>query len=254
MSYDPGGVFSEVRYVDEKLPGDRGTYRVQVNLHKAGDRIVIDNEGTTEQGEGPIGIVFNGFSGSVFGVLGTSMLYEQLFAFGGAGRQIEYAPTPGLITCVDHPAACSAGILNVVTHMGAVQTCINRMLATDPELKQDIVAASPDYPVPVIAGKDDRGGTYGQAVLDHMAMGSGARAFGDGINTGGPSWSPLIFLLNAESIEQWYPMVYLYRTELTDSGGAGRWRGGVGLKYAWTLYRAESMNMVTFSGGMRAST
>lgn len=250
----PDGIFSEVRYVDENLPGDRGTYRVQINLRKTGDRLVIDNEGTVAQGDGPIGIVFNGFAGSVFGVLNTSMLYEQLFAFGGAGRQIDYEPTPGLITCVDHPAACSAGILNVVTHMGAVQTCINRMLATDPELKSDIVAAAPDYPVPVIAGKDDRGNGYGQAVLDHMAMGSGARSFGDGVDTGGPTWSPLTFLLNAEAVEQWYPMVYLYRRELTDSGGAGRWRGGVGLKYAWTPYRAESMDMVTFSGGMCMST
>lgn len=254
LSRIPDGTFSEVRYIDEKLPGDRSTYRIQVNVRKEGDRLTIDNEGTDAQGEGPIGTVFNSFSGSILGVLSTSMLYEQLFAFGGADRQIEYDPTPGLLTCVDYPAAVSAGILNVVTHMGAVQTCVDRMLATDPELKRDIVAPSPDYTVPVVAGSDDRGREYGQAILDHFAMGSGARSFGDGIDTGGPSWGPLCFLLNAEAVEQWYPMIYLYRTELADSGGAGKWRGGNGLKYAWTPYRAQSMSVVSFAGGMSVST
>lgn len=251
----PDGVYSEVRYIDEKLPGDRGTYRFQVNLRKQGDRLTIDNIGTdTQTDEGPIGTVFNSFSGSVLGVLSTSMLYEQLFAVGGATRQITYDPTPGLITCADYPAAVSAGILNVVTQMGAVQTCIDRMLATDVDLKKDIVAPAPDYLVPVVAGVDDRGGVYGQAILDHMAMGSGARSFGDGVDTGGPNWSPLTFLLNAEAVEQWYPMVYLYRTVLVDSGGAGRHRGGLGLKYAWTPYRAESMTVMSFAGGMSVST
>lgn len=251
----PDGTYSEVRYIDEKLPGDRATYRFQVNLRKTGDRITIDNVGTDPQtDEGPIGTVFNSFCGSVLGVLSTSMLYEQLFAVGGATRQITYDPTPGLITCADYPAAVSAGILNVVTQMGAVQTCIDRMLATDPALKRDIVAPAPDYLVPVVAGEDDRGGSYGQAILDHMAMGSGARSFGDGVDTGGPSWSPLTFLLNAEAVEQWYPMVYLYRAALADSGGAGRHRGGLGLKYAWTPYRANSMSVVSFAGGMSVST
>lgn len=246
----PDGTWSEVRYVDEKLPGDRGSYRVCLNLTKDGDRLRVDNAGTAVQQEGPIGIPFLSMAGSVMSVLSVSMLYEQLFAIGGAERQMDYEPEPGLLNCVRHPAAVSAGILNVVTHMGLVQTCVNRMLACDPELKDDIFAAAPDYVVPVVTGTNDRGEFYGSAILDHFGMGGGARSNSDGVDTGGPSWSPLTFLLNAESVEQWYPLIYLWRTELTDGGGAGCWRGGTGLSYAWTPYRAESMDVVTFGGGM----
>lgn len=250
----PDGTWSAVRYLDERLPGDRGTYRVQVNVTKRGDRLIFDNDGTEEQTEGPLGITFASFSGSALSPLTVTMLHEQLFAVGGANRQVDLRPTPGRLTCVDHPAAVGAGVLNVTGHIAAVQTCVNRMLACDPELAKDIVAASPDYPVPVVTGRDDRGRYYGQAILDHFAMGLGARSWQDGVDTGGPAWSPLTFLLNVEAVEQFYPLVYLYRRELADSGGAGRWRGGTGFAYAWMPHRADTMSLANFGGGMSSST
>jgi N-methylhydantoinase B len=249
----PDGTWSAVRYVDERLPGDRGTYRVQVNVTKRGDRLIFDNDGTENQMEGPLGITFASFSGSALSPLTVTMLHEQLFAVGGASRQVDLRPTPGRLTCVDHPAAVGAGVLNVTGHIAAVQTCINRMLACDPKLAKDIVAASPDYPVPVVTGRDDTGRYYGQAILDHFAMGLGARSWQDGVDTGGPAWSPLTFLLNVEAVEQFYPLVYLWRRELPDSGGAGRWRGGTGFSYAWMPYRAETMGLANFGGGMSSS-
>jgi N-methylhydantoinase B len=249
----PDGTWSAARYVDERLPGDRGTYRVQVNLTKRGDRLSFDNEGTEDQQTGPLGITYASFSGSALSPLTVTLLSDQLFAVGGASRQVDLEPSPGRLTCVDHPAAVGAGVLNVTGHIAAVQTCVNRMLACDPELAESIVAASPDYPVPVVTGTDDRGTYYGQAVLDHFAMGLGARSWQDGVDTGGPAWSPLTFLLNVEAVEQFYPLVYLYRRELIDSGGAGKWRGGVGLAYAWIRYRAQSMGLANFGGGMATS-
>ena len=250
----PDGTWSEVRYLDERLPGDRDTYRVQVNITKKGDRLIVDNQGTAAQVEGPLGFTFTGFAGSVIGTLSSTVLYEQLFAIGGADRQIDYNPQPGLISCVDYPAAVSGGVFSILAHMGAVQTCIGRMLSTDPDLRKDIVAANPDYCLPVLAGQDDEGNYYGQALLDSTALGSGARSFGDGINTSGPTWSPLMALLNVEQTEQWYPIVYLYRRDLVDSGGAGEYRGGVGMSYCVTPYRAKSMEMTTNSAGMAMST
>lgn len=250
----PDGTWSEVKFLDHKLPGDRNTYRMQVNLNKVGDRLIIDNEGTAPQTDsGPLGFAFAATVGSITGVMSTSMVYEQLFSVGGASRQIDYHFKPGRVTCVKHPAAVSAGTINVIAHLNAVQQCISRMLATDPELAKDALTSAPDYTVPVIAGTNDAGEPYGQAMLDHMAMGSGARSWTDGVDTSGPTWSPLTFLLSIESIEQWYPLLYLYRRQLTDSGGAGRWRGGVGLSYCWMPYRAGSMEMVNFSGGMTNS-
>ncbi len=249
----PDGTWSEVRYVDEKLPGDRGTYRIQVNLTKVGDRIVLDNQGSEAQMEGPNGITKCAFGGAAVAAFTPAFLHEHLYAIGGAYRQIEIDFEPGLLNCVDHPAAVGAGVLTVVDQVGAVQNCINRMLACEEELASRIVAPSPGYVVPVVTGRAADGSFYGSGILDHLAAGLGARSGRDGIDTSGHIWSPLTLLINVEDVEQWFPLVYLYRREMPDTGGVGRWRAGVGLAYAFFRHNAQSMNLANFGGGMCVS-
>ena len=249
----PDGTWTEVRYLDDALPGNRSTQRTQLNVTKKGDRLVIDNAGTDRETPGVNGIPFTSWTGSITGIISVSMLYEQLFAYGGSERQIDYRPTPGLLTCVNHPTATSGGILQAVTMMNAAQAVFSRMMACDPGLKEDLVAPCSDFELPVLVGFDDRGNFFGQALLDAFAGGSGARSFGDGINTSGPSYSPLSMALNVELIEQWYPILYLYRKEDADGGGAGKWRGGTGLRSAITPYRAQSMSIITNTAGQSVS-
>jgi N-methylhydantoinase B len=249
----PDGTWSEVRYLDEALPGQRTTQRTQINVHKKGDRLVIDNVGTDRETPGTNGIPYTSWTGSITGIISVSMLYEQLFAYGGSDRQIDYRPTPGLLTCVNHPTAVSGGILQAVTMMNAVQALLSRMMACDPGLKMDLVAPCSDFELPVLVGYDDRDKFFGQAILDAFAGGSGARSFGDGVNSSGPTYSPLSMSLNVELIEQWYPILYLYRKEDADSGGAGKWRGGTGLRSAITPYRAKSISVITNTAGQSVS-
>jgi len=250
----PDGTWSEVRWFDEKLPGDRGTHRMQVNITKTGGRLRIDNRGTEEQAEGPNGFTFTGFAGALMGVISVTMLADQMFSIGGAERQIDFDPTPGLLSCCDYPAAVSGGVMNILTHMNALMVIFSRMLACDPDVKKDLIGAGPEWPLLVLAGSDDRDSYFGTALMDASAMGSGARSFKDGVDTSGPAWSPLIRLLNIEASEQWYPIVYLYRRELTDGGGAGRWRGGTGMEEAVTPYRAKAIEAITNTGGSGIST
>jgi N-methylhydantoinase B len=249
----PDGKWTEVRYLDDALPGNRSTQRTQLNVTKKGDRLIIDNAGSDRETPGVNGIPFTSWTGSITGIISVSMLYEQLFAYGGSERQIDYRPTPGLLTCVNHPTAVSGGILQAVTMMNAAQAVFSRMMACDPGLKEDLVAPCSDFELPVLVGYDDRGNFFGQALLDAFAGGSGARSFGDGINTSGPSYSPLSMALNVELIEQWYPILYLYRKEDADGAGAGKWRGGTGLRSAITPYRAQSMSIVTNTAGQSVS-
>jgi N-methylhydantoinase B len=249
----PDGTWSEVRYLDEALPGQRTSQRTQLNVQKKGDRLIIDNVGTDPETPGTNGIPFTSWTGAITGIISVSMLYEQLFAYGGSERQIDYRPTPGLLTCVNHPTAVSGGILQAVTMMNAIQAVLSRMMACDPGLKQDLVAPCSDFELPILVGFDDRGKFFGQAILDAFAGGSGARSFGDGVNSSGPTYSPLSMSLNVELIEQWYPILYLYRKEDADTGGAGKWRGGTGLRSAITPYRAASISIITNTAGQSVS-
>ena len=250
----PDGTWTETRYIDEPLPGSRSTQRTQLSVTKKGDRLEISNAGTDAQTPGTNGIPFVTWAGSITGIISVSMLFEQLFAYGGSERQIDYDPTPGTLTCVDHPAAVSGGILHAVTMMNAMQAVLSRMMACSESLKGDLVAPCGEFMLPVLIGFNDRGQYFGQAILDSFACGSGARSFGDGIDTGGPNFSPLSMILNVEQLEQWYPLLCLYRRSDPDSGGAGKWRGGNGLRLGITPYRAREMTIVTNTGGQGAST
>ena len=245
----PDGTWTEIRYLDEALPGQRTTQRTQLTVTKKGDRIIINNAGTDAQTPGTNGIPFTSFSGSITGIISVSMLYAQLFAYGGCERQIDYDLTPGLLMCCDYPTAVSGGILQTIPMMNAVQSILSRMMACDDSLRGDLVAPCGDFMLPVLIGYDDRGKYFGQAILDSFGCGSGARSFGDGVDSSGPTFSPLSMVLNVELIEQWYPLLFLYRKEDADGGGPGEWRGGNGMRSAITPYRSKSMTVVTNSGG-----
>ena len=70
---------------------------------------------------------------------------------------------------------------------------------------------------------------------------------GDGINTGGQSRTPICQLPNVEHTEQTFPVLFLYRKELPDSGGVGQYRGGlsaescfISASSAWSMPEPDS--------------
>ncbi|SOD72142.1 N-methylhydantoinase B [Jatrophihabitans sp. GAS493] len=250
----PDCTLSDVLYFDEKLPGDRTTHRVQFNITKRGSRLTIDNIGTEAQSDGPNGFTYMNFAGIVLGVTAQTILYEHTFSIGGAQRQIDFRPIPGLLSCCDYPAAVSGGVLNISSSYERLQNMFARLLATDPELKADIAVAGPDCPLTVLAGLDDRGNFFGTAVTAACGFGGGSRSYADGIETAGASYDPLIRMPNVEDTEARDPLLILYRKEAEDTGGAGRWRGGVGMEVALMTYRAGYVEIITNAGGQGVTT
>jgi N-methylhydantoinase B len=250
----PDCTVSDVFYFDEEMPGDRKTHRVQFNLTKRGDRLIVDNEGTDAQGIGPNGFTFVNFMGIVLGLSALTLLHEHTFSVGGAYRQIDFRPTPGTLTCCDYPAAVSGGVMNIISSFVRVQNSLARLMACDPELKRDLVVCGADHPLLVLAGADDRGNFFGTAVLEAVGAGGGSRAHADGVNTAGLVIAPMSKMPNVEDTEQYYPMLMMYRTEATDTGGPGRYRGGVGIEVAFTPYRSAQVEAITNAGGQGVST
>ncbi len=79
-------------------------------------------------------------------------------------------------------------------------------------------------------------------MLDMMAGGGGARANLDGISSGGYIGSMRISIANVESYEAEYPILYLWRREQADSGGAGTYRGGNGLSLAYVPHGVPNID------------
>jgi N-methylhydantoinase B len=250
----PDGTWSQVRYIDEAIPGDPNCYRIQVNVTKRDDRMIIDNEGSDPQVEGPVGIVYAVFEGSVLGSMSVTWLADHLFSVGGAARQIDFRPTPGLISCSDHPAPVAGGLPTALVQMNMLYDIFARMLAPIPGVREDMVTSGIEHPLTVLTAIAEDGRAAASQLSSSSGQGSGARLDRDGVNTSGPAWSPLMRLLNLESLERFFPVLYLYRRELVDGAGTGRQRGGAGMLSALIPHRARKMEVITNFGGQSVSS
>jgi N-methylhydantoinase B len=92
-----------------------------------------------------------------------------------------------------------------------------------------------------IFGVNARGRRVGALLSDHRGTGAGARSFADGFDHSGMIFSYLSFMADVESQEWKLPLLYLFRREVPDSGGPGKFRGGITAMVAVAPYRAQSL-------------
>ena len=74
--------------------------------------------------------------------------------------------------------------------------------------------------------------TPSASFTETFAGSGGARTFADGIDVGGEIPNPISRMANVETVEAGFPIRYLFRRRMTDSGGPGKYRGGAGMEFA----------------------
>ncbi|MCZ7526912.1 MAG: hydantoinase B/oxoprolinase family protein [Acidimicrobiia bacterium] len=91
--------------------------------------------------------------------------------------------------------------------------------------------------------------------LEQASNGSPARGFGDGENSAWCIYTPNADFGNAEVTELYYPILYLGRNVEPDSGGYGRFRGGLGHTAVWMVHNTPSgIDYQCGDAGMRSRT
>jgi hypothetical protein len=74
--------------------------------------------------------------------------------------------------------------------------------------------------------------------------GSGALAIKDGLDTAYVGWNPESDMGNIEIWEQNMPMLYLGRSIVPNSGGAGKYRGGCSFISTWLINKTSHLRLV----------
>jgi N-methylhydantoinase B len=98
--------------------------------------------------------------------------------------------------------------------------------------------------------RDARGKPDAMLLMDGNGVGAGARLDRDGINLTGSNYGgPGLVYPDVEIMEQSSPMLVLFKRLRTDSGGAGRFRGGASYEEAFAPYGIEEVEGTLF--GMR---
>ncbi len=252
----PDGVWRERTYVECCRPGDRRTHQVMLTLRKKGTELIFENDGTADQ-EGAMNATYSGWRGSIMVALNQLLCWDQYFAIGGALRHVRFDPTPGTFNCANYPASVStAPVQAMEISLYPTYNVLSKMLFGDPQMREDImcIGGTSQWPATLFRGIDQWGERYGYLLVDPIGGAIGAFATGDGINTGGQSRTPICKLPNVEHTEQTFPLLFLYRKEVVDSGGAGRWRGGMSAESCFIPHGTDTITHDTLSSGNATPT
>jgi len=252
----PDGVWRERAYVECCRPGDRRTHRVCLTLTKKGNRLIFDNDGTAPQ-DGAMNATYSGWRGSIMVALNQLLCWDQYFCIGGALRHVDFDPTPGTFNCANFPASVStAPVQAMEISLYPAYNVLSKMIFGDAEMRKDImcIGGTSQWPATIFRGTDQWGERYGYLLVDPIGGAIGAFSNGDGINTGGQSRTPICKLPNVEHTEQTFPLLFLYRKEVVDSGGAGKWRGGMSAESCFVPHGTERITHDTLSSGNATPT
>jgi N-methylhydantoinase B len=252
----PDGVWRDTNYLEVARTGDRKTYKAVLTMTKSGDRLIFSDEGTDPQ-TGAINVTYAGWRGGILCPINAFFLHDALYAIGGALRHIELRPTPGTFTCATHPGATSnGGSIGVHLVMGLAQNTVARMFAAAKERRREFVAQGgcTQWPGVTMSGVDRHGEPFGGFLLDPMGGAIGAFSFRDGVDIGGLWFDSKGLMPNVEQNEYSMPILYLYRREVPDSGGAGEFRGGNGGAVCFVPHKTERISQATTACGCAVPT
>ena len=224
----PDGTWRSVAYQEEAFEGDRGIYKIVLTMTKKADHIIFDFRGTDPQ-TGMINCTYAGMRAGVLSPVLTIVGGDIPWAPGGIVRCIEIISEEGTLNNATFPAGiCKASVASTWATNNAVVECVSKMLdASQEHRKSGMSVSCGTWLLSVLAGTNQYRIPFVTMLMEPMASGLGAKFYRDGIDTGGSADIPMGRAPDAEMTEFMFPVLLIWRREETDSGGPGRFRGGL---------------------------
>ena len=209
-------------------------YPICVRVIKHGDRLVVDLTGTSPQAPGSINCARPSMEGAIMGVILTFLCYDLPWAIAGLRNIVEIISAEGTLNNALSPAGVSMGstMAPLSTQDVAAQAFAKMMLCSERYREEAQANWTPGVNGSLLIAGNPEGEPFVGAITDFFSGGGGARTFTDGIDSGGIFHSMASRMANAETVESRVPVLQVYRRELPDAGGPGRFRGGVAVEFA----------------------
>jgi N-methylhydantoinase B len=214
--------------------------RIECAVTIEDDRLMVDYEGTSPQ-------IMRGLN-SPMNYTYAYTVYPLKCALDpmtprneGSYRAVSVTAPEGSILNPLHPAPCNARHLTGLFLSGALYQCLSQIV---PE--KVIADSSSPSPRPVYTGRDRRGDRFNQVLFGSGGMGASAQ--GDGLTcTAFPTNSGSGSI---EAFESSAPIIVWKKDLLPDSGGPGRYRGGLGQEIELEVATDETVRLSLLSDRM----
>jgi N-methylhydantoinase B len=200
-------------------------HHVRITIERHGSSLRIDLTGTDPQARGPINAAYSqSLSGILYGVrcfMDPSIPFNE-----GLLRPLEIILPLGTLVNPLPPAAVNA---RVVTVTAVVEAILDAVGAHDSD--RSTAASSMNHVLSLSGTNPVDGATW--LYYDADFGGIGARNGLDGVDASGAYFfRGRSHVLQLEALEAEYPVIFERYRLVRDSGGPGRWRGGLGVERA----------------------
>jgi N-methylhydantoinase B len=216
----PDGEYSGERWMDgDGVPGgERIVLRAKVVVK--GDDLLLDFAGSAPQARGALNVAPNALEATCYYAV-KALLDPELPANSGLFGAIRISAPPGSIVNPKFPAATAARAITCNRLSGAIFDALNQVLPPEKRM-----AHSHDSVPALLVSGERRGGTY--VYIETIGGGAGARHGSDGAD------AVQMHVTNSsnlpvEAFEIEYPLLIDEYGLVPDSGGAGEFRGGLGI-------------------------
>jgi N-methylhydantoinase B len=244
----PTGEWETEDYLDEDYFGNEGLVRVAVKLTLDGSSIVYDLTGS----DPPVNTILNGAFGSSFSsvVSGTKMFFPDIPLNSGFYRVMDVTLPENTVVNAALPIAVDG--FGTGSHEKIMNSIFELWSMVMPERS---VACAFNLEYLQLGGRDLRPGYQRDYMwYDWMLGGWGGRRGRDGQNGAPPVFGAGLAIQPTEPQERLSPVVVLEQEFITDSGGPGQHRGGVGIGKAARLTECDRSMLSFFTDRARSIT
>ena len=231
----PDGQWHSRQYLEVK--GE--IYKVLLTMKKIGDTLTFDFSGSSPQSKYGVNCSQWASLGGLFAPLFPLLCYDIVWNEGVIKPIKMIAPEGTIVNC-KLPAPVSVATVGAIQSVNnAACSAIGKMLAASEKYAEEATAVwHANHFAIFMFGNNQRGRLAIGILTETFAGAGGARSFADGVDVAGEMPNPISRMANVETLEAQFPIRYLFRRRLKDSGGPGEYRGGTGGEMAIVAHDA----------------
>ena len=241
------GTYSTTDWI-ENNGHDEGAWKIHCELRKEGDQLFFDYNKSDPQTDGFVNCGPSGLSGgvmvNVLQMIGYDIPYNDGFL-----RPIHFLSDEGKIVKASKPAPIGAGHMNATLKIQEVSMAsINKMFAASqsPWKDRSMGVWGDQWGLHLCHGLNREGKFEIYINMDGGGCGGAAYSSRDGIPVAGCPQQCGMDLPDVEFNEMNFPLFFQYKKLKQNSGGPGKFRGGLALEYSWSIYGVKEMTNVIF--------
>jgi N-methylhydantoinase B len=236
----PEGRWQSRQYLEVK--GE--VFRVVLTMTKAGDSLTFDFTGSSPQSRYSVNCSKWASLGGLFAPLFPLLCYDIVWNEGVIRPITMIAPEGSIVNCT-RPAPVSVATVGAIQSVNnAACSTIGKMLMASEKYAEEATSVWHANHFAIFMFGQNQHNRLAIGILTETFAGSGgARTFADGVDVGGEIPNPISRMANVETIEATFPIRYLFRRRLQDSGGPGFYRGGTGGELAIVPHDAPDGGM-----------